>query len=337
MHEAILYQKKKNGVVACLLCQHKCIISPGKTGICAVRENRDGVLYSLVYGKVIAGQVDPIEKKPLFHFLPGSLTYGVSTVGCNFRCQQCLNWSMSQAKGTDGNLLPEVLPGQIVDAALRDNCHSISYTYNEPTLSIEYNLELTKLAHQNGLKNVWVSNGYMSPDALKLLTPHLDAINIDLKAYSKNFYNKICKAKMRPVLENLKLIKHLGKTWLEITTLVIPGLNDSPAELKKIANFIYQKLGADTPWHLSKFSPEISWQLGDTPTTPPSTLQKAYDIGKKAGLHYVYVGNIWTDGLENTYCPDCNTVVIERHGFLTERKDRDGACPNCGEKIKLVL
>jgi len=337
MQEAQFYTKQKNKNVRCRLCNHGCVISPGKTGICGVRENQKGILYSLVYGKAIAGQVDPVEKKPLFHFLPGTTTYGVSTVGCNFRCQQCLNWSLTQVDDHSTLYLPEMAPAQLVATALEENCQSISFTYNEPTLNIEYNLEVMKLAREKGLRNIWVSNGYMTKEALETITPYLDATNIDLKGFTENFYQKVCQAKLKPLLDNLKLIKKLNKTWLEITTLIIPTLNDSPEELGQIAKFISEELGPETPWHVSRFSPEISWQLQDLPATPASTLKLAYEIGKKAGLKYIYVGNIPSLNLENTSCPKCGEVIIARHGYLVNRKDNDGKCQKCGEKIAGVF
>jgi pyruvate formate lyase activating enzyme len=337
MKEALFYISEKDKRVRCRLCSHCCLISPNQTGFCGVRENRDGVLYSLVYGKVIAGQVDPIEKKPLFHFLPGSSTFGVSTVGCNFRCQQCLNWSLSQADGHTTLKLPENKSEEIIKMAKEAGCQSISFTYNEPTISLEYNYEVMRLAHQAGLKNIWVSNGYMTPEALEFVTPYLDATNIDLKAFTPKYYQQICQAKLQPVLDNLKLIKKLGQTWLEITTLVIPTLNDSPAELEKIAKFIFNELGAEIPWHLSKFSPKISWQLEKLPATPLSTLEKAYDIGHQVGLKYIYLGNVWTENHENTYCPRCEQLVIKRQGYQIERYDQNGKCTKCGEKIAIVI
>lgn len=337
MKEALFYEKLTNSSVRCQLCQHQCRISQGQTGQCRVRKNIGGKLFSLVYGKVIAGQVDPIEKKPLFNFLPGSKTFGVSTVGCNFRCQQCLNWSLAQTDGESTLDLPTTEPLTIIAAAKKTGCLSIAYTYNEPTVNLEYNFEVMKLAYEAKLKNVWVSNGYMSEVALKFLTPYLDAINVDLKGFSQKYYQQICQARLQPVLDILKLIKKLNRTWLEITTLVIPTLNDSAEELKNIAQFIYNELGAETPWHLSAFSPDISWQLQKLPPTPVATLERAYQIGKDTGLENVYLGNITTNGRENTYCPHCQNMVIERLGYQIKRHDQAGHCASCGQKIALVL
>ncbi|MFA5076541.1 MAG: AmmeMemoRadiSam system radical SAM enzyme [Patescibacteria group bacterium] len=336
MKEAAFYSSKDSSKIQCQLCNHYCLIGPDKTGICRTRQNKSGVLYSLIYDKVFHGQVDPIEKKPLFHFLPGSYTYGVSTVGCNFRCQQCLNWSLSQADGRSVAILPDVRPEVIVRQAQLANCQSISFTYNEPTLNTEYNYEVMQLAHQQGLKNVWVSNGYMTAEVLKYLAPALDAVNIDLKAFTQKYYKTVCQARLQPILENLKLIKKLN-IWLEVTTLIIPTLNDSVAELKAIAKFIFKELGTDTPWHVSKFSPKISWRLQHLSPTSEAKIKEAYQIGKQAGLKYVYGGNVQNTQLENTYCSVCNQLTIKRGFYNLERQDINGCCPKCGSGLDLIL
>jgi len=335
--EALFYKKLKDKKVQCEACNHQCLILPDKIGICGVRKNIDGKLYSLVYGLACAENVDPIEKKPFFHFLPGSYSLSIATVGCNFRCLYCQNWDISQGSKISGKIDGfELPPEKIVKDALDNNCQSISYTYTEPTVFTEYALETMKLAQEKGLKNNWVSNGYMSKEVLEKIAPYLDAINLDLKSFKEEFYQKICGAHLKPVLENLKLIKKLG-IWLEVTTLVIPGENDSLQEFKQIAEFIKNELGRETPWHISKFSPEISWKMQTYSPTPEKTIKQAREIGLKTGLKYVYSGNVWGDSGENTYCPKCKELNIKRIGFSIERLDKNGKCHKCGTDLKLIL
>lgn len=337
MKEAYLYEKLKNHNVRCLNCSHYCHLSPDQKGICGVRQNIDGKLYSLNYGQVVALNIDPIEKKPLFHFLPGSLSLSLAAVGCNFKCLACQNWEISQAEELTAkvNWGEDIAPEEIVKIALKNNIPSISYTYTEPTVFLEYALDTMKLAKEKGLKNIWVSNGYMSPEALELISPYLDATNIDLKGFNLAFYRKNCSATLEPVLNNLIAIKK-KKIWLEITTLVIPGLNDDEESLKGIAQFIAQKLGRNTPWHISQFSGTISWKLQYIEDTPVETLEKAYQLGRQAGLHYVYIGNVLGEEHENTYCPKCGTLVIGRQGYYITRKDIDGHCPSCHYNLHII-
>jgi len=337
MKEAYLYEKLKNHNVRCLNCSHYCHLSPDQKGICGVRQNIDGKLYSLNYGQVVALNIDPIEKKPLFHFLPGSLSLSLAAIGCNFKCLACQNWEISQAEELTAkvNWGEDITPEEIVKIALKNNIPSISYTYTEPTVFLEYALDTMKLAKEKGLKNIWVSNGYMSPEALELISPYLDATNIDLKGFNLAFYRKNCSATLEPVLNNLIAIKK-KKIWLEITTLVIPGLNDDEESLKGIAQFIAQKLGRNTPWHISQFSGTISWKLQYIENTPVATLEKAYHLGRQAGLHYVYIGNVLGEEHENTYCPKCGTLVIGRQGYYITRKDIDGHCPSCHYNLHII-
>lgn len=334
MKEAYLYKQLKDHHVRCLNCHHYCHLEPGQKGICGVRQNIDGRLYSLNFGQIVALNIDPIEKKPLFHFLPGSLSLSLAAVGCNFKCLSCQNWSISQA----GHLMPQtnwgtnITPEEIVEIALKNNIPSISYTYTEPTVFLEYALDTMKIARKKGLKNIWVSNGYMSPEALELISPYLDATNIDLKGFSLAFYRKNCSATLEPILNNLIAIKK-KKIWLEITTLVIPGLNDDNQSLGGIANFIAHKLGRNIPWHLSQFSGAISWKLQNIEDTPVETLEKAYHLGRQAGLQYVYIGNVWGEKYENTYCPKCGALVIGRQGYHITQKDINGHCPACNYNI----
>jgi pyruvate formate lyase activating enzyme len=337
MREALLYEKLEKNKVRCNLCSHRCVILEGKRGICGVRENKKGTLYSLVYGKAIAAGIDPIEKKPFFHFLPGSDSFSIATVGCNFRCKNCQNWDISQyPRLGKGEILGEDLePKEIVERALKSNCRSVSYTYTEPTIFAEYALVTMEIAREKGLKNNWVTNGFMTKEALEMVASYLDAANVDLKSFSDKFYIKYCGARLKPVLETLKRMKKKN-IWLEVTTLIIPTLNDSEKELKDIAGFIKKELGAETPWHVSQFCGEISWQLQDLPTTPVETIEKACKIGREAGLKYVYSGNIPGFYWEDTYCSKCKELMIDREGYSIIRFDKNGHCSKCGESLDIL-
>ncbi len=321
----------------CLTCAHFCRILPNKKGICGVRKNIGGKLFALNYGKAAAFNIDPIEKKPFFHFLPGSYSLSVAAVGCNFQCLSCQNWDISQEfknkKEIPGrNLSPE----KIVKTALNNKLPSISYTYTEPVIFLEYALDTMKLAKDAGLKNSFVSNGFMSRESVKAAIPYLDAVNIDIKSFSDDFYKKNCGAKLQPVLDTAELMKKSG-VWLEITTLVIPGLSDSKEMFKEIAEFIKEKLGTETPWHISRFSGSISWKLSNLPETPVETLKIAYEIGKKSGLKYVYTGNAPGLPSEDTFCPKCRVLCIDRTSYLVHRYDKQGKCPKCGQNLNLIL
>jgi pyruvate formate lyase activating enzyme len=326
----MFHNKLEGNVVHCHLCSHRCRIREGKRGICGVRENKDGTLYSLVYGKLVARHVDPIEKKPLFNFLPGSSAYSIATVGCNFRCENCQNWEISQSPKPQRPIAGEdVSPEEVVKAAKRLGCESIAYTYTEPVIFMEYAYDTAKLAVENGIKNIFVTNGYITEEALKEVAPYLHAANIDLKSFSDQFYRKNCGARLEPVLEAIQLHKKLG-IWIEITTLIIPGLNDSEENLTKIAEFIHD-LDPGIPWHISRFYP--AYQLIDLPPTPVETLRKARQIGSKVGLRYIYQGNVPGEG-ENTYCYECGELLIERYGYrVVENRITDSDCPGCSVKI----
>lgn len=327
MKEAMFYQKGEKQEVNCSLCNHRCIIKEGKKGICGVRENRGGTLYSLVYGKSISEGVDPIEKKPLFHFFPGSRSFSMATVGCNFKCLHCQNNSISQMprdqKYIAGN---DLHPSRIVSLTKEYDCTSISYTYTEPTIYFEYAYETAKIAKGEGIYNNFVTNGYITPEALRAIQPYLDAANIDLKSFSDEFYRKVCGAKLQPVLDSIKLYHQLG-IWIEITTLIIPNYNDSDQELRDIAKFI-KTLDERIPWHITAFYP--TYLLKDQSRTSVKTLRRARDIGLSEGLRYVYEGNVPGEGGENTFCYNCNNLLIQRLGFsITENRIRDSKCPNC--------
>lgn len=332
MKEAMLYEKIGDKKVQCNLCAHRCKINEGKKGICLVRENRDGTLYTLVYGRTISQHVDPIEKKPLFNFYPGTTAYSIATVGCNFKCQFCQNWEISQMVRDEHLIMGnESSPELIVENAKKYGSKSIAYTYTEPTIFFEYAYDTAKLAHEVDIKNVFVTNGYMTEEAIKKIEPYLDAANVDLKSFSDDFYRKLCGAKLQPVLDALKLMKKLG-IWVEVTTLIIPTLNDSSEELREIAKFIVNELGEGTPWHISRFYP--AYNLTDKPPTPIETIHKAREIGLNEGLKYVYEGNVPGSTGENTYCPNCKNLIIERLGYqIINKATKDGKCPYCESRI----
>jgi len=345
MKETYLYEKLNNQVVRCNTCAHRCLISNDKRGICGVRENIDGKLYALNYGKAVAVNIDPIEKKPLFHFLPGSYSLSVATVGCNFACKNCQNWDISQSpkiqntkyKIQDTSSWGEDFPPEeIVKMAQKNKLPSISYTYTEPTIFLEYALDTMKLAKKAGLKNVFVSNGFMSPESAKLAIPYLDANNIDIKSSGEDFYRENCGARLQPVLDTAKLMKKSG-VWVEITTLAIPTLSDSKKMFREIAKFIYDELGLETPWHISRFSGALSWKLQHLPDTSVETLQSAWEIGKEVGLKYVYTGNVPGLPSEDTFCPKCKALCIDRTNYVVRRHDKKGRCQKCGGSLNLIL
>ncbi|MEW6585197.1 MAG: AmmeMemoRadiSam system radical SAM enzyme [Nitrospirota bacterium] len=330
MKEARFYEKLDDRKVHCFLCAHRCVIKEGKRGICAVRENRDGTLYSLVYGKLVSMNIDPIEKKPLFHFLPGSTSFSIATVGCNFRCEHCQNYEISQCPKERPDIIGRSAePEEIVDSAARYGSASISYTYTEPTMFFEFAYDCAKLACERGIKNVFVSNGYTGPEAVRAIAPYLHGNNIDLKG-DDEFYKKICGAKLEPVLNTIRLMKELG-VWVEVTTLVIPDHNDSERSLRDIAEFI-KSVDRSIPWHVTQFYP--TYKLMDKPRTPIETLRKARQIGFETGLLYVYEGNVPGEGGENTYCPQCEKLLVKRFGFrISENVVKDGKCPACSFEI----
>ena len=331
--EAYLYKPLNEKKVKCNLCNHRCVIKNGRRGICGVRENQGGVLKTLVYGRLIASHIDPIEKKPLFHFMPGSLSYSIATVGCNFKCLFCQNADISQMPSDHNGMITGDLyaPEDVVDAAVKGNCKSIAYTYTEPTVFFEFAFDTAKMAHAKGIKNVFVTNGYMTSEAVQMISPYLDAANVDLKAFNEKFYKEVVKARLEPVKETLKLMKSLG-IFVEVTTLLIPGLNDDKKELEMLAEFLVKSLGPETPWHISRFHP--TYKLLDRPSTPLETLIMAREIGIKSGLKYVYTGNVPGDDGEKTFCYKCNNILIDRWGFYVRKNlIENGKCVHCGAHI----
>ncbi|MGE5601810.1 MAG: AmmeMemoRadiSam system radical SAM enzyme [Nitrososphaerales archaeon] len=332
-HEAILWEplQREDKRVRCNLCSHRCVIPPGKLGACCVRENVDGRLYTLVYDRTISQNVDPIEKKPFFHFQPGTKAFSIATPGCNFRCAFCQNWEISQMPREGAMMGVPLKPADVAKAAKRHGCASVAYTYTEPTIFAEYALDCAAEAKALGLKNVFVSNGYMTPELIERMDGLIDGINVDLKAGRGEFYRRISGAALQPVLKNLKLLRQ-HDIWLEVTTLVIPGLNDTDEELRWVANYLRDEVGPDTPWHISRFFPQ--YEMADTPATPAHVLQRAYEIGKEMGLQYVYVGNLPGNQTESTFCPNCGTMVIERTGYwLGKRRLAGGKCASCRTAI----
>ena len=335
---AWLSKKLDDGRVLCEACSKRCKLEENQYGICGIRKVEDSKLILLTHSLAAAFNIDPIEKKPLFHFLPSSRVFSVGTVGCNFSCKFCQNADISQyPKEHNFRITGKELPPQkIVEIAKEYHCPSIAYTYNEPVVFFEYAYDTAKAAHQEKLKNIFVTSGYETHKAIDAIEPYLDAMNIDLKSFNDKFYQDICGARLKPVLDCIKYAYSKG-IWIEITTLLIPEQNDSDKEIKEMANFI-ASLDKSIPWHISAFYPQ--YKMKNIPPTPPSTLVRAYDIAKKAGLYYVYVGNISDEMHESTYCPKCQETVIDRRGhlgqFVINKLDNDGACPYCGYKIKGV-
>jgi pyruvate formate lyase activating enzyme len=331
MKEAILYDKLPDDKVQCHLCAHECAIKNGRRGICFVRENRGGTLYSLVYGKVISVNIDPIEKKPLFHFLPSSRSLSIATVGCNLMCRHCQNNEISQYPREHGGAIvgTDMTAEAIVNEAIRHKCESISYTYTEPTIFMEFAYDCARLARERGIRNVFVSNGFMTPESAEYIIPVLDANNIDLKG-DETFYSKVCGAHLEPVKETIRRMKNKG-VWVEVTTLVIPGHNDSDEILRMIAEFI-SSVSAEIPWHVTQFYP--TFLMTDRPRTPVETLEKAREIGLRSGLKYVYEGNIPGKGGEDTHCSRCGTLLIKRSGFsILGNHILGGTCPSCKNPV----
>ncbi|MFH1515714.1 MAG: AmmeMemoRadiSam system radical SAM enzyme [bacterium] len=336
MREARFYRKLKNSTVQCFACHRKCVIDEDESGQCKVRVNEDGKLFSTVYGFAPGIHIDPIEKKPIYHFLPGTSSLSIGAYGCNFECSYCQNHSLSQIHKSDPESLVQMSyhPGEIVKKAIENNCPSISYTYSEPTVWAEYTLDTIEIARKHNLRNIYVSNGYQSGELVAELIPKLDAINIDLKSYSDDFYSRYANATLEPVLENIRKFHDSG-VLVEVTTLVIPDLNDSTEELSRIANFL-ASINPSIPWHISRFFP--SWRMLDKNPTPYNTLLKAYEIGKEFGLDNVYLGNVTEAEKSSTYCPSCGEIVIKRDKYNVEILYTDEVrCPECNAGLNIRL
>ena len=326
MKEALLYEKLENKLVHCFLCSHHCRIGKQKFGFCGVRQNIDGVLYTYAYSKVIAAHIDPIEKKPLYHFLPGSSSFSIATIGCNFHCGFCQNWEISQSTFRDGSAQGQDLScEEIIRLTLKNKCKSISYTYTEPTIFFEYAFETAKIAKEHGLYNIFVTNGFMTKECLEMIRPYLDAANVDLKFFKESSYKKICAGSLEPVLNSIRLMHKLG-IWVEVTTLIVPDENDSEEELSGIAEFI-ASVDKNMPWHISRFHPD--YKFTDHGPTPEAVLKKAQTIGKRAGLTYIYVGNVYGWG-NDTYCHNCQKLLVRREVFsVLEYNIKEGKCLYC--------
>ncbi len=363
LQAALYYENMPNDFVRCTLCPHDCKVAPDRRGACGVRINRGGHLFTLVGNRIVSAEIDPIEKKPLFHFLPGSTACSIATVGCNLRCRFCQNWTISQwpklrelaDRGEEApsavgehpasewcaekepvdnqwGLGTEVMPSELVQQAKRAGARTIAYTYTEPTIFYESALETARAASTVGLGNVFVTNGFIALDPLREIAPYLSAANIDLKSFRDSYYKKLCGARLQPVLAAIREYKKLG-VWIELTTLLIPGLNDDEKELRDIAYFIKTDLGPDVPWHVSRFFP--AYKMVHWRETPTRSLLRARDVGREVGLRHVYLGNMPQDkGAENTICPGCETVVIQRCGFaVVANQLQAGRCPNCSHFV----
>jgi pyruvate formate lyase activating enzyme len=332
---AILATKLADGSVRCGLCAQRCLIRPARFGICGVRENRDGRLVTLVRGEAVAASLDPIEKKPLYHVVPGSLAYSIATRGCNFHCRFCQNWAIAQAP-REGLRPPTVHmpPESVVAEALAGRARSVAYTYVEPTIFAEYLLETARFARPAGLLGLLITNGYQTPEALDVLGPWIDAANVDLKGFSDRFYRRVCGARLGPVLETLAAMRRRG-IWVEVTTLVIPGENDDPGELRELTAWLVRELGPDTPWHVSRFFP--AHRMAGLPPTPLATIRAVVELGRAAGLHHVYPGNVPSLGgdlSDDTRCAGCGRTLVRRAGYaVITNRIVDGRCPDCRTPI----
>ncbi len=328
--------KDREGWVRCDLCQRRCLIAPGKYGACGVRKNVDGKLYTIVYGLLSAMAVDPIEKKPLLHFYPASSVLSISTVGCNFFCKFCQNWEISQSRLEKGLMGVQVTPEQVVYKALEAGADGITYTYNEPTIFFEFLEDTARLAKKHGLFNTMVTNGYATPEAVDELGNLMDAATVDFKGgANKEFYRKIMSVPDPDLIFETILAMRDNKWWIEITNLVVPIIGDKPEDIKRLAKWVHENLGPETPFHLLRFHPD--YKLRHLPHTPVETLERLAKIAMDEGLKHVYIGNVWGHPLENTYCPKCGYKVIERVGFtVTSYKlTKDGKCPRCGYKLHI--
>jgi pyruvate formate lyase activating enzyme len=328
--EALYFKKLENLEIECQLCPRKCNVGDKERGFCGVRENKKGTYYTLVYGNPCSLNIDPIEKKPFFHFLPGSTAFSLATAGCNLNCKFCQNWQISQFRPEQIRSM-KLTPDQIASNAIDSNCRILAYTYSEPTVFYEYMKDCSIAGKFKNLRSVMVTAGFIEPDPMKELIPHLSAIKVDLKSFSEKYYNDICNADLKPVLDTLILLKKSG-IWFEIVYLMVPTLNDSREEIQSLCAWIIKELGPDIPIHFTRFHPE--YLLKNLPSTPVESLEQAYEIALKFGLNFPYIGNVPGHKAENTYCPGCKTILIERQGFQVSIFDlADGRCKKCGREI----
>ncbi|MFP4169961.1 MAG: AmmeMemoRadiSam system radical SAM enzyme [Methanomassiliicoccales archaeon] len=331
MKEARFWERSGEKVV-CHLCPHECTIPPGRRGICGVRENREGTLMSLIYGKVSSVNVDPIEKKPLFHFRPGETALSLGTIGCNFRCEHCQNFTISQAEFQEAHL-SELTPEGVVEMCRREGCGIVAWTYNEPSIWHEFTYDSARATQKEGISNVYVTNGYLKEDPLRELSPFLDAMNIDVKAFREDFYRKVCRASLQPVLDTAELARELG-ILIELTYLIIPGQNDSREEIGEFCRWVAD-LDPGVPVHFTRFHPD--YRMRDGVPTPMETMERAWEVGREVGLEYVYLGNVPMSDRENTYCPHCGAMVIRRTGFRSRPVGlSEGRCTGCGRALNIV-
>ena len=323
-----------DGKARCNVCSYRCVIQEGKLGNCRTRKNIGGRVFSLIYGTVTSTASDPIEKKPLYHFYPGSYSYSVGSVGCSFHCEHCQNWGISQAD-IETVYTMDISPEQAADNAARDHCKSVSFTYNEPSIWIEFTRDTSRLCHGRDIKSVYVTNGYATPEHMDVMKGLLDAYRVDIKAFTEEFYRKTCKAKLQPVLESTKIAKGMGM-HVEVVTLLIPGLNDKEDEIRGLSKWVVDNHGPDTPVHFTRFYP--MYHMDHEAPTPIATLEKAHDIARNEGINYVYTGNAPGHKYESTWCPKCDELLIERYGFKIVQYNitKDKKCPKCGEKIPIV-
>ena len=327
--EAYHYKKLANSV-QCQLCPNECVLGEGDRGFCRVRVYKDNKLYTLAYGNPCSVHVDPIEKKPLYHYLPTTGAFSIATAGCNFRCLNCQNWSISQFRPEDTQNY-DLMPESVVLAAQQNNCQSIAYTYSEPSVFYEYMLDTSILANNVGIKNLWITNGYMNEKPLREFCKYLGAANVDLKGFDDNFYIKVCSGRRDPVLRTLKILKE-EKRWFEVTNLMVPTLSDDLDKVREMSQWLYKNIGADYPLHFSRFHPQ--YKLTHLPPTPVEVLESGRKIAMDEGVKFVYIGNVPGHEAQNTYCPKCGKIVIEREGYNVDMSNfENGACKSCGEEI----
>lgn len=329
-HPAQFYKKLEAREVECELCPRKCLVGDRERGYCGVRENHDGEYYTLAYGRPCSANIDPIEKKPLFHFLPGSFAFSIATAGCNLNCKFCQNWQISQFRPEQIKSM-DLSPEEVAGQAAKYDCRSIAYTYSEPTVFYEYMKDSAIAGNERKVNSVMISAGYLERKPLEELLPHLAAVKIDLKAFTEKYYDEICNGKLKPVLDTLLILKESG-IWFEIVYLMLPTLNDSPSEIRELCRWIISELGPDVPVHFTRFHPD--YLLTNLPATPIKSLEIAHEIAGETGLNFPYIGNVYGHSAENTRCPGCNKTVIQRRGFMIEDMSLDnGACRHCGRVI----